>query len=163
VYFDPAKFDLVNAPAMLDHVLSGSVLGPMLGHSAESLEVMYYFGHTFFRNGKYAEALKLFSLLLICDHLDRRYYMGMGACLQMQEQHADALKYYRIASLLDLTDPASLTHGAECSLALGDTSDARKALDYALVQAKAHERHHEWIDRVEGRLALLDGAISTST
>jgi type III secretion system low calcium response chaperone LcrH/SycD len=161
VHVDIASIDPADMSALFDHVFSGRTLGPLLGHSAQSLEAMYYFAYTFYRQGKYAEALKIFSLLLICDHLDRRHYMGMAACLQMQRRHADAKKHYRIASMLDMTDPAAFMHIAECDLALGDRDAAIKSLEYALVQAKAHDRHHRWIANVEGTLSLLASARPT--
>ena len=154
--FDPERFDPAMVEPLLQHLASGQTLGGMLGHSPETERAMYHMGYTHYAQGKYSEALRFFGFLVICNHWDRRYHMGMAACLQMQQEHAEALKYYGIASMLDMTDPAPPMHIAECHLARGERPQACNALDYAIVQARAHARHNHHVPRIEAMLALLD-------
>ncbi|MDR6536928.1 SycD/LcrH family type III secretion system chaperone [Variovorax soli] len=153
--FDPERFDPDTVEPLLKHLASGETLGALLDQSPEAQKVMYHLAYTHYAQGKYTDAMRFFGFLVICDHWDRRYHMGMAACLQMQLQHADALKYYGIASMLDLTDPAPVMHIAECHLARGERPQARKALDYAIVQARAHAHHNHHVARLEAMLALL--------
>ncbi|VTU27124.1 Chaperone protein IpgC [Variovorax sp. PBS-H4] len=163
MHFDPDRFDLEMIQPMLEHLASGQTLGPLPDQSPEVQKAMYHLGYTNYSQGKYTEAMRFFGFLVICDHWDRRYHMGMAACLQMQQQHADALKYYSIASILDLTDPAPVMHIAECHLARGERPQARKALDYAIVQARAHAHHNHHVPRLEAMVALLDTRAPDST
>jgi hypothetical protein len=61
-----------------------------------------------------------------------------------------------MASILDLTDPEPVMHCAECQLALGRRDQARANLEYALVQARAHEARHGFVPRLEAMLAFLE-------
>jgi type III secretion system low calcium response chaperone LcrH/SycD len=141
--------------ALLEQMLAGHTLGGLMGLSVEEQNARYALAVNFYRQGKYPEAVRLFGSLLLADHFDRRYYMGFAACLQMQQRHADALKYYSVASALDLTDPVAVMHCAQCQLALGDRAQAQKALGYALTQARGHERHHHHVARLEAMAALI--------
>jgi type III secretion system low calcium response chaperone LcrH/SycD len=144
------------AVELLQYLLSGNTLNAALGQSAESEEALYGVGYTFYNQAKYKEAMRIFAYLLTTNHLDRRYYQGFAACLQMQRRHADALKYFGIASMLDLTDPEPVMHSAECYLALGDRAQARLSLEYALTQARGHVTHGRFVDRLEAMLSFLD-------
>lgn len=157
MHFDASRFDAARMHAVIEHLLGGETLGPLLGQSLESQETMYYVGHTLYGQGKFAEAARIFTLLVLCDHLDRRYHMGLAACLHVQKRHADAVKSYRAASFLDQTDPEPVMHLAECHLALGEHEQAHLALNYALVQARAHKEHRHHVPRVEALLKLLEG------
>jgi type III secretion system low calcium response chaperone LcrH/SycD len=161
--FDAARFDPANIPALVQHMLSGHTLGPDLGYSPQSQEAMYALAHMLYSQRKFDEAMRLFGMLVMCDHLDRRYHMGLGACLQLQGNHAKAIRSYGAASVLDLTDPIPFLHAAECHLALGRRKPARVALDYALVQARAHERHARHVARLEAMVALLESGGSPAS
>jgi type III secretion system low calcium response chaperone LcrH/SycD len=145
----------VQVTGLLEQMLAGQTLGGLMGLSVEEQSARYALAVTFYRQGKYPEAMKLFGSLLLADHFDRRYYMGFAACMQMQQRHADALKYYSVASALDLTDPMAVMHCAQCHLAIGDQAQAKKALGYALTQARGHERHRHHVPRLEAMAALL--------
>lgn len=141
-----------------DYVMAGHTLGPLLGSSVESQEALYALGYRLYGQAKYQEAQRLFAILLMHNHLDRRYYLAYGASAQMLKRHADALRYYSVAAQLDLTDPQPAIHMAECLLALGKRGDARKCLDHGLVQARYHEEHRRHVPRLEALLTLLDRA-----
>lgn len=141
--------------ALLGSMFHGQPLGPMMGISVESQEVIYAAAYNAFKQAKYPEAMQAFSLLMTADHLDRRYHSGFAACLRMQKKHAEALKYYGVASILDLTDPEPVIRMAECHLALGDLEQARTALNYGLAQARAHEAHRGHVPRFEAMLGFL--------
>lgn len=145
---------------LLDRLLSGETIGMLSGRSIESVEAMYYLAHTFYGQGKYAEALKIFGILVIENHVDRRFHGGLAACMQMLRRHEEALKYYGISSMLDLTDPDPVIHMAECYLALGERAKARESLDYALLQARGHSRHHAHVGRIEAMLSFLDAKVT---
>lgn len=141
-----------------DYVMAGHTLGPLLGSSVESQEALYRLAYRLYGQAKYEDAQRLFAILLMHNHLDRRYYLAYGACAQMLRRHPDALRYYSVAAQLDLTDPQPAIHMAECLLALGRRSEARACLDHGLVQARYHDEHRHHVPRLEALLVLLDGA-----
>lgn len=148
---------------MLNHVMAGNTLGPLMGHSVKSQETLYYAAYVFYNQARYIDAMRIFTHLLIIDHLDRRYHNGLAACHQMQRRYEDALKYYGIASMFDLTDPEPVIHMAECHLALGHRADARTSLEYALAQARGNDVHHDFTGRIEAMLAFLDSEPATTS
>jgi type III secretion system low calcium response chaperone LcrH/SycD len=149
--------DVAQGVALLQQLLSGQTLGGILGQSAEEHEAIYHVGHVQFGRGNYEDAMRIFAFLLTRNHMDRRCYMGFAACLQMLKRPAEALKYYGVASLQDLTDPQPVMHSAECYLAIGHREQARQALDYALTMARAKPRHAALVPRLEGLMALVGG------
>jgi type III secretion system low calcium response chaperone LcrH/SycD len=151
----PPKDDAVKA--IMDLLSSGCTLAEALGHTVESVETVHYLAYTFYSQAKYDQAMRLFAYLLTTNHVDRRYYSGFAACMHKLNRHEEALKYYGIASVLDLTDPEPVMHCAECFMALGNVPKARFSLDYALDQARAHEVHNKFVPRLEAMLALIDG------
>ena len=140
---------------LLGSMTAGQPLGPMMGISVQGQEVLYAAAYNAFKQAKYPEAMQAFSFLLLADHLDRRYHSGLAACLRMQKQHAQALKFYTAASMLDRTDPEPVIRMAECHLALGDLEQARAALNSGLAQARAHKVHRGHVPRFEAMLGFL--------
>ena len=101
----------------------------------------------------------MFGFLVTHNHLDRRFHKAFGACLQNLVR-ADALKYYGVASLLDLTDPDPVVHTAECLLALSRDQEAARALRFALGQIKGEAKHAALGERVK---ALLELSLASAT
>lgn len=145
---------LQDATAMIELLSSGTTLGELHGVSERRLEALYAVGHTLYTQGKYADAAPVFGFLVTHSHLDRRFHKAFGACLQKLGRHADALKYYGVASLLDLTDPDPVVHTAECLLALSRDEEAARALRFALGQIKGEEKHAALGERVKALLEL---------
>lgn len=139
----------------------GHTLGTLLGVSRQSQEQLYLLAHRLYGQAKYGEAGHIFSLLTTANHLDRRFSLGCAACAHMERRHNDALGYYGIAFLLDMTDPEPPIYMAENLLALGDRAKARQMLDYGLVQAQHHARHQAHVPRLKALLALLDAHAET--
>jgi type III secretion system low calcium response chaperone LcrH/SycD len=142
--------------ALLQYLMSGQTLSTVLGHSLKAQEALYHLAYTLYGQAKYEEAMRMFAYLLTLNHVDRRFFSGLAACLQMQRRYQDALKYHGMASMLDLTDPEPVIHSAECHLALGDRAQARTALAYALDQARGHAVHHAFVPRLEAMRTFLD-------
>lgn len=149
--------ELQQGLALLQSTLAGEPLANAMGLSVASQEELYSLAYHAFAQARYAEAMKAFAVLMTADHTDRRYFSGYGACLRLQKQPAEALKYYGVASMLDLTDPEPVLRMAECHLAVGDRAEARTALDYGLAQARAHPAHRKFVPRYEAMLSFLAG------
>ena len=106
----------------------GSTLKQLKGVSNEELEAVYSLAFGYYRTGKYDEAAKLFQFLVLFDHLNKKYWMGLGAVQQVLKDFQGAIVSYGYSSFLDLKNPKPQFHAAECFLAMGDRRNAASAL-----------------------------------
>lgn len=99
--------------------------------SGQSLEALYHFAYTHYKQGKYEDAVALFRFLTVTDTHTRKHWMGLGASLQMQRNYGEAIKAYELAAALDAADPYVHIYAAECFFAQRLTKDGLFALDCA--------------------------------
>ena len=122
--------DLLSVEELAEKCLrEGATLADVRGYSEAELDAVYAFAHNAYQQRKYQDAVKLFYFLAENDHTDGRFWMGLGACLQMTRSYDQALAAYAVAALLDATSPEPPLRAAECYLATGKPDGARKALD----------------------------------
>lgn len=106
----------------------GSTLKQMKGITNDELEAVYSLAFSYYRTGKYDEAIKLFQFLVLFDHLNAKYWFGLGAVQQATKDYQNAVVSYGYCSFLKLDNPKPQLHAAECFLALGDKRSAASAL-----------------------------------
>ena len=99
---DPASMTDEKIVAALKEFGNGATLRAMRGLSDEEMEAIYAMGVNFYKAGNYADAEKVFRFLTLFDHLNSRYWTGLGSLRQVQRQFAAAIEAYRFASFLDL-------------------------------------------------------------
>ena len=109
--------------------LDGSTLKELKGITNDEMEAVYSLAYNYYRTGKFDEASKLFQFLVLFDHLNAKYWFGMGAVQQVKRDFKTAITSYSYCSFLDLTNPKPQLHAAECYLALGDKENALSALE----------------------------------
>ena len=109
--------------------LNGSTIKELKGIKNEELEAVYSLAFNYYRSGKYDEAEKLFNFLALFDHLNQKFWMGVGAVRQVKKDYAGAVQAYGYASFLDLKNPKPQIHAAECFLAMGDKRNAASSLE----------------------------------
>jgi type III secretion system low calcium response chaperone LcrH/SycD len=107
---------------------NGSTLKDIRGLSEKDMEAIYSIGYSYYNNAKYAKALDIFRFLCFYDHLERRWWMGLGATQQMMQDFEAAVNAYRYAALLDVEDPTAHLHAADCFMAVGNHEEAESAL-----------------------------------
>ena len=105
-----------------------STLKQMKGITNAELEAVYTLAFGYYRTGKFDEALKLFQFLVMFDHLNAKYWMGLGAVQQVLKDYQHAVLSYGYSSFLNLENPKPQLHAAECFLAMGDKRSAASAL-----------------------------------
>ena len=121
---DPAK--IANGVKTL--IERGSTLKQMKGITNAELEAVYSLAFGYYRTGKFEEAMKLFQFLVLFDHLNAKYWFGLGAVQQATKDFQNAVVSYGYCSFLKLDNPKPQLHAAECFLALGDKKSAASAL-----------------------------------
>ena len=121
------------------------------GITTEEMDAVYSLAHDFYRTGRYQDAETLFKFLTVYDHLNPRYWMGLGATRQVQRRFDEAIKAYALVSVtLDVKNVKAPYYAAECFLAKGDREGARKALE--------HVKHFCDAKTEEGRTMLAKAA-----
>ncbi|WP_295540817.1 SycD/LcrH family type III secretion system chaperone [uncultured Thiohalocapsa sp.] len=115
----------------------GAVLGDFEGLSKHHYEALYGMAYNLYEAERYRDARELFCYLCSRNHLEQRFWLGLGACQQMLGLHDQATTAYAFANLLDVDDPRSALHAGECLLASGQHTEAADALNDALTTAGA--------------------------
>ena len=98
------------------------------GITDAEMEAIYSMGYSFYTTGRYDDAEKVFRFLVLFDHLNPRYWTGLGAVQQVKKLYGDAVTSYGYASFLDLENPKPQYFAAECFLAMGDKDNALSSL-----------------------------------
>jgi len=115
--------------AVKSMLTNGSTLKQLKGVSNEELEAVYSLAFGYYRTGKYDEASKLFQFLVLFDHLNAKFWFGLGAVQQALKDYQGAVSSYGYCSFLKLDNPKPQLHAAECFLALGDKRNAASTLE----------------------------------
>ena len=113
----------------LDSITKATVSLHAEGISNDELEAVYSLAFGYYKTGRYDDASKLFQFLVLFDHLNAKFWFGMGAVQQVKKDYKNAVTSYAYCSFLDLSNPKPQFHAAECYLALGDKANAASALE----------------------------------
>ena len=106
-----------------------ATLKQLNGVTNSELEAVYSLAFGYYQTGRYDEALKLFQFLVLFDHLNQKYWMGLGATQQVLKDYQAAVTSYGYCSFLNLENPKPQLHAAECFLAMGDKRNAASSLE----------------------------------
>ena len=107
----------------------GDTLKQLKGVTNDELEAVYSLAFSYYRTGKFDESLKLFQFLVLFDHLNAKYWMGLGAAQQVLKDYPNAVVSYGYSSFLNIENPKPQLHAAECFLAMGDKRNAASSLE----------------------------------
>lgn len=114
--------------AWVDAVGTGGGLGAVAGCSNAECESLYAIGYGLYAQGRHADALQIFGLLVLLRSLEHRFVFSFASCLQVLGRHQEAINHYATALVIDARDPAPLLHLAECLVALRHLEQARDSL-----------------------------------
>ncbi|MVW70486.1 MULTISPECIES: SycD/LcrH family type III secretion system chaperone [unclassified Bordetella] len=106
---------------------------------AEENEAIYAVGHGMYEQGRYVEAFKVFSLLVIRNHLEPRYLFALGGACQMLGKYTEALQHYMAAAMGLDDDPLPIFHAAQCLIATSHVDEARESLELVLDICPEHQ------------------------
>lgn len=149
------------AEQVADLLLMGGTLGDVYDYTDEDYEVLYALGHNLYSQGRYQDAMKAFGFLVIHNHLERRFVLAFASSLQMCKSYEEALTYYSLASVMDMSDPAPTFHSCECLISLGRIDEAADGLDMVIRQSGA-EKHAPLKARAEALAQLIESQRNTT-
>lgn len=99
------------------------------GLTDDEMEAAYALAHDYYSTGRYDDAEALFRFLTTFDHLNGKYWMGMGAVHQVKKRFREAVQAYALVAAIDDAKNVNASfHAAECFLALGDRVNAASAI-----------------------------------
>lgn len=123
----------------------------------ETANQLYAMAFRFYESGKYREAVHFFRVLTSMNTDERKFWIGLGASLQMLRDYENALPAYGIAALLDENDPQVHLYAAECFIALQRIEEARTAMAMAEQHCVDSIEH----DDLRSQLALMRAECDT--
>lgn len=121
----------------------------------ESMEVIYMIGYNQYNAAKYDEAERIFQLLAVLNHFDRRYWTGLAASRELQKKYDEAIKAYGFLAMLDLEDPQPPLLMARCFLGHGKVKDAEGALQACIFIGGKKPQHAAIVQQAEDLLEVL--------
>lgn len=122
-------------------------------HSNEDLRALYTLAYTLYQSGDFGQAVELFEQLTHSKPLTQKYWLGLGACSQMQQKYTEALQAWGMAAILNGSDPTPHFHATECYIALKDSVEGRKALRATKSRlTKAHKTLETKVKKLESSL-----------
>ena len=108
------------------------------GITDEEMNAVYSVAHNFYVTGRFADAETVFKFLVVVDHLNPKYWIGLGAVRQVQKRFKEAIEAYaNVAVNLDVKNVKASYYAAECYLALGDRENAKSAVEHVKYFADA--------------------------
>jgi type III secretion system low calcium response chaperone LcrH/SycD len=97
----------------------------------EDISLLYSLGINLYEQEDYTQATIIFQRLVLAKSHEKKFWMALGASLQMKKHYEDALTSWAIASLIQDEDPLPHFHAAECLLCIENEEQAKKALQEA--------------------------------
>jgi type III secretion system low calcium response chaperone LcrH/SycD len=116
-------------------MLSGATMAEARGISKKQVEGLYAVAYQVYQAGDYAKAEAVFATLCLLDHLEKRFWLGLGGARQQLGKHAEAAQAFAMASTQDLLDPVPPLHAGMCFLAVKDKENAANAFRQAVIVA----------------------------
>ena len=143
---------------MLDFIQNGKTLKDIKGLTTENMEAIYSAAYSAYNVGNLDQAHKVFQFLCYFDHLEHKYWMGLGATRQMLKDFSGAVDAYSMAGMLNINDPRAPFQAANCHMALGNRDAAISGLTAA---AEFSGSKPEWVtvkSQAEAMLGLLQAS-----
>ena len=131
-------------------------LAEQAGLTSQDLELIYLSGTSKYQAGVPAEAIVDFTYLVMHEPGDRRFHLGLGACLHRLGEYQHALTFYGYALVMDACSPDASFRIAQCFLSLDDDASAIEALQMAISQSYSKPEHHFVGEQAQQLLSALN-------
>ena len=98
--------------------VDGIPLSVVKGYTDDEIEAAYNVAYNLYQQRKYKDAEKVFTFLMLHEHMDSRFSFGLGGCYQAMGDYEKAIHIYSCAALVDATNPLPAFHACECYMAM---------------------------------------------
>ena len=132
------------------------VLKDIKGLTDRNMEAVYNLAYNAYGRSNFDQAEDLFKFLCVYDHMEKKYWIGLGATRQNKRQYEGAIEAFAYAALLDNEDPRPPMQAADCHIALGNKDEAISALQAAIEFAGANPEYAAIKSRATAVLELVE-------
>lgn len=108
----------------------------LLGVNENTVQYIYGAAKYAYDSGKFEEALKVFSIILVFDRNNPIYLFGYASTLQALGLYPNAIEFFAEAGKRDPENPKIDIEIAKCFIAISNLEMAKKALEHASLRAK---------------------------
>ncbi|HLB33873.1 MAG: CesD/SycD/LcrH family type III secretion system chaperone [Verrucomicrobia bacterium RIFCSPHIGHO2_12_FULL_41_10] len=150
------------AKLVVSIIKKGIPISRYKGITKAQMDVIYNQSYNLYTAKKYEEAGNLFRWMALNHHIDKRAWMGIGACNQMLKQYNEAIAAYSYAAILDVDDPLAAYHSIDCHLALKNYPQALSALEAVILLSADKPEYAAIKKRSEGMRDTLEKIIQES-
>lgn len=105
----------------------------------EDVSLLYSLGVSLYDHSNYSDAKIVFQRLVLAKPHEQKFWIALGASLQMMRSYEEALTSWAMASLIQDQDPVPHFHAAECLFSVDKYEEAQKALNEAKQRLKPQE------------------------
>jgi type III secretion system low calcium response chaperone LcrH/SycD len=126
---------------ILQGIMTGeTTLQEVKGFTDEQMEAVYTVAYNLYQAQKHQDAAEVFTFLSMFNPFNSKYWMGLGASLQMAKDFDNALNAYAVAAVTSIPkDPVPHLHAGECNLGKGDVDEALKGFEMAMDFSEGRE------------------------
>lgn len=143
--------------ALIDRFMTqGATFKELKGFSSEEMEAIYSVAYNLFQYGKHEDAEKVFRFLCFFDHLEKKFWLGLGATRKALGNHSGAIDAFGLAGILDVRDPRAPMQAAESHIALGNKVEAISGLTAAIEFAGDQDQYRAIKERAQAMLKVLE-------
>jgi len=103
-----------------------------VGISDQTAERIYAQAYQLYNLGKFDDARKLFSSLVLMDFTQAKYMLGLAACYHVMKEYDQAAQNYLKCAALDPKSPIPYYHAYDCFMQMEDVSSAMVALNLTI-------------------------------
>ena len=150
----------------LECLVDGVPISAVKGYSDDEIEAVYQVAYNLYQQQQYDKAEKLFAFLMLHEHTDSRFSIGLGGCCQLMGKYDKAIIAYSCAAVVDATNPVPAFHACECYMSLRDWDNARKAIVAieTVCEAVADEADHgELLKKATAMSEVIEERAAAST
>lgn len=106
------------------------------GFTQDEMDGAYAIACRYCDMGEVLKSIQITGYLIFLDPQGGRYYQLVGICLQRLKQYEAADFYYKMALILDPSDPMSLVYRGECKILSGNVDSGLAIVREGLEMAK---------------------------
>jgi len=145
----------------ISRVLKGeSTPKEAMGMTDAMIEAIYGQAYRLYNTGKYADASRLFRLLVMLVPIEPKFPLGLAASFHMMKDYRNAIQIYTFCSIADAQNPVPHYHAADCYMQLGDLAGAIVAMEMAAKRAGDKTEYKTLKDRALLTIESLKKALT---
>ena len=118
-------------------------------------ETIYADAYALVAQGRYADALKRFGLLILYRPSESKYWAGLGVCNQQLARYDEAISAFAFAANLDADEPEHMLAIAECELFKHSIADAHESLQLVIAFCLERGGFEKTRERAQALLDLV--------